>query len=236
MWDKCWLEYLAAVKFAAKRHTLTAIINGDLFDGDHHGTAQIVSGIGGVQFDIFARCMAPLLALKPATVVVVRGTSVHDGKNGSGAEAAAKWLSKRVDVPQCTSTGNYSHWRWQGEFGGHLIDCTHHGKLGKLPWTKQNGAISLAAQIFYEHAKRGKRWPSLAVRSHLHLTADTHDAQPVRVLALPAWQLHTEYTYKIVPDSLADIGGCIAVCEPNRKIQVETIVIEPEPTPVWRRS
>lgn len=232
-----WTRYWQAVRQArTSKDRLTVIINGDLVDGDHHGTAQIVSGVPGVQFDILTRCLEPMLALQPAHVIVIRGTSVHDGKNGSGAEAAAKWLSKRVDVPRCPVTGNYSHWHWQGDFSGHVINCTHHGKLGKLPWTKHNGAISLAAQIFFEKAKRRERWPDLAVRSHLHQTADTHDAQPVRVLALPAWQLHTEYTYRIVPDSLADIGGCIAVCAPGQKLRVETILQRPDPLPIWKAT
>ena len=229
-----WCDYWRQVKAAVgRKHRLTVVLNGDLVDGDHHGTAQIVSRVPGAQFEILMRVLAPVVALKPAHIVVIRGTSVHDGKNGASAEAAGRLLGKHATVPRDPVTGNASHWAWQGEFGGKLIDCTHHGKLGKLPWTRPNGAISLAAQIFHEYAKRIERWPDLAVRSHLHQTTDTHDAQPVRVVALPAWQLHTEYTYKVVPDSLADIGGCLAVCEPGRKMTVETIAYQPARNPIW---
>ena len=56
--------------------------------------------------------------------------------------------------------------------------------------------------------------PDLAVRSHFHQFADSGQIHKIktRAVALPAWQLATEYVHRVA-ESLADIGLVCAVIE-----------------------
>lgn len=98
------------------------------------------------------------------------------------------------------------------------------------------GAGALALEIFYEHAKRGLPHPHLAIRSHRHTYADSYDAHPTRLIQLPAWQVKTAHAHKVVPESIADIGGIIVTIYPNGKYEVEPKLYCPELPAVWKAS
>jgi len=228
-----WLGYWATVRRLAAGRNLIVILNGDAMDGDHHGTAQIVSRHPGTQFDILLKCLAVPLALRPRHVIVVRGTESHVGKSGSGEEALARHLlNTGVPVVPCPDTKTASWWHFTGTFGPLLVSATHHGRIGQRPWTKGNVSSNLAAQIFYEHAARGQRHPDIALRSHYHKTADSGDSHPVRVIQTPAWQLATAYAYRVAADSLADVGG-LTISIDNAEWTVRKHLAVPDPTPTW---
>lgn len=204
---------------------LHVIVNGDLVDGDHHGTTEIVSRHPNAQMDIAKACFAPVLALNPESVAVVRGTEVHVGKSGSAEESFAKWLvAQGITVPHCPETGNASHWHYRGRYGGVLIDAAHHGRIGARPWTKVNATMGLAAQIVMEHAMKQERAPDLAIRSHYHQWVDTYDAYPTRVIQTLAWQLKTAYVHKVAAESLAEVGGAIVTIRDGKIEHVEKVM------------
>ncbi len=91
-----------------------------------------------------------------------------------------------------------------------------------------------AADIFYEHAKHGRPHPHLCLRSHSHKSADSHDAHPVRYVALGAWQLKTAFGHKIYAGKFADVGGLIAHCDDH--LEARRVMYPPDPSPVWEAS
>jgi len=236
LWEH-WSAFWERALKLADGADLHIICNGDAVDGDHHGTAQIVSRDGNVQFDILRRCWEPILSLRrPTSFVVVRGTEVHVGKSGNVEEGFAGWLQgKGVVVPIVPGSRNRSHWHWRGDYGGTVIDATHHGRMGTRPWTKLSGVGTLAAQIVMEAAMRGETPPHLALRSHYHQHTDTADNFPTRVIQTPAWQLATAFVHRIAPESLADVGGVIVSIEGGR-YDVEKYLAKPDPTPTWKAA
>lgn len=224
---KNWVAFWQQVKEIKGRDHLGILCNGDLVDGDHHGTIQIISRDQQVQLHILKECFAPVLALKPTLAAVVRGTEAHVGKGAAVEEGFARWLKEKgVAVPK-SSTGMYSHWHFHGEILGSTIDAAHHGRMGQRPWTKSGVVGNLAAQIVMEAANEGRTPPTLAFRSHYHTHFDTHDAFVTRLIQTPAFQLHTAYAHKVVPEVLSDIGGIIVVFETGRRPVVETVVFKP---------
>lgn len=239
-WLRLW-ERVAAIRDSWSGSRLITGFNGDLTDGDHHGTSQILSGNPNAQAFAVNACMAPVLKLKPDAMVFVRGTEAHVGKSACYEERIADGL-RRDGWPVQTEpiTGASSWWKWQAELAGVRVDSLHHGRMGQRPWTKPNIVANLAAEIFYEHSRldamRGDgqvTFPQLALRSHLHRFVDTHDQHPVRVIQMPAWQLHTAYTHKVAAESLADIGGIIVKIE-GGAYEVEPVLFTAERSPVWR--
>lgn len=188
------------------------VVNGDWVDGSHHQTSQIVTtNLPAIQHEIALKTIQPALDLNPKRLIVIRGTEVHVGGSGAHEEALAKAVGcKTIDNDK---TGAHSHWHWQAESEGVLMDFAHHGSVGKLPHTRSNAAKTLAVKIMVAAAKHGTRIPDVVYRSHAHQGCDTFSEFPCRVIQTRAWQLSTAYVERIAAGSLPEIGAIIQVNE-----------------------
>jgi hypothetical protein len=237
LWER-WLTFWARVDAVRTLHDADLYLgfNGDMTDGDHHGTTQILSGNSVSQAAVVNAALAIPLKLSPNKIWVIRGTEAHVGKSASNEEKIADGLRRNGDpivIDEATETS--SHWHARIEIDGVRLDLAHHGRMGQRPWTKPNVVANLAAEIFYNHAANGIPHPHLAIRSHMHQFVDTHDIHPVRVIQMPAWQLATAFIHRIAPGAIADVGGIIVVIK-DGSFFVEPIIYHPAPPAVWRQS
>jgi hypothetical protein len=228
-WGDFWDE--AARMRDAYQATLHAVSNGDLTEGDHHGTAQLVSRHPGIQMVIAKRMLEVAQSHGIDTWHVIRGTESHVGKSGCNEEALAGWLGAERDP----NTGNHSWWHCRMDVDGVRMDFAHHGRMGQRPWTRPNIVLNQAAEIFMEYADAEKPHPHLAVRSHLHQFADTGSMHRVRVVQTPGWQLKTGYVHKVAPNSLIPhIGGVLVLIRDGVLEQVRPVMFRAkEDYPVW---
>jgi hypothetical protein len=234
---QCWHDYWTGV---AKRRSalgadLYAVFGGDLVEGDHHRTTQILSGNLNAQAAVVDAVMAVPLALNPDRLFFVRGTEAHVGNSASTEERIATGLRKdHRPVVGDPETGKASWWHLRMEIHGRLLDVTHHGRTGQREHTRAGAAALHAHDVFLSHAKRGERAPDLCLRAHYHRFNDSHDACPTRVVTSGAWQLKTSHVYKVAADNMADIGGLVVVIHPDGRYDVEKIGFRAERGPVWR--
>jgi hypothetical protein len=229
-WE-CWEDFwriVGEIRQRAKAQ-LWCVYNGDLAEGDHHGTSQIISRNPEPAAYLSERVFSVPLALKPNRTFVVRGTEAHVGPSGATEEAWAR----RMNAEREPLTRTWSWWRLRFTVHGTRFDFQHHGRTGTRPWTKASVVGALAAEIFYEHSAAGIPHPHLAIRSHRHQYADSHDAHPTRVIQTPAWQLKTAHAHKVVPESLADLGGLIVTVAPDG-YEVARHLYKPALPPEWR--
>lgn len=232
LWQ-CWREYWDEVarERDASGAALYVVLNGDVIDGAHHGTTQIVSGNLDVQGAVARACLEVPRALGVDRWFVVRGTEAHVGPSAQAEEAIARWLGAERDP----DTGTHSWWHLRMLIGGVLIDCAHHGRTGHRSWTRWNATQLLAADIALSHLQSRERPPDLAIRSHYHRYADSYDAQPVRVIQTPAWQLATAYVHRRAPESLADVGGVIVTIRAGGWT-VRPVLYRPRRSTPWQAS
>jgi len=221
---RLFLDYVDRVSKVRKslKAKLVVILLGDLIDNNHHESVQVVTGNIYVQGTIFTALYEQIRTLSPDEVYVVRGTRAHAGPSGSDEETLARSIGAVQD-----GSGNYSAWHLYKVIEGVRLDACHHGKMGGLPWSRFNSLNSKAAQLVQLYAERGWRLPHLAIRADRHKKGDTYDNYPIRVIQCPAWQLHTEFTHRVVPDDLADIGGLIITCN-DGKYWVDKVVYPPK--------
>lgn len=224
-------------RIAAKRDALDAelyvVINGDLVEGDHHRTTQILSGNPNAQAAAWTECASVFLDLKPDKIAVIRGTGAHAGVSACSEERIADGLRRdKRPIVSDPDTGSASWWHWRPEIQGVRLDFSHHGRMGRLPRTRGSQLVLYAWDITDEHVQSGHPIPHLAVRAHNHKKGDSGDAAPVRVVATGAWQLGTEHVHKVATDSLADIGGAVIVID-RGEYEFKHIHFQPE-RPVWR--
>ncbi len=234
LWQR-WNDYWKRVEQVrrAKKATLVQVYNGDLTEGDHHKTTQILSGNPTAQAVVVNEVLRVPLALKPDHIVGIRGTEAHVGPSGAFEERIFTGLRKDGwPVVRDEHTGNSSHWHWTMEYQGVRLDIAHHGKFGSRPSTKMNTVVALAFDIFTRAAIEGRPHPHLAVRSHMHQVGDTGDIYPTRLIQMPAWQLATAYIHRLNPGAIADVGGIIVTIDKGT-IEVEKVIYHPEPNTPW---
>lgn len=235
LWDR-WGAFWKQVEQVrrAKKATLIQVYNGDMTEGDHHETTQILSGNPTAQAAVVNEVLRVPLALKPDHIVGIRGTEAHVGPSAAFEERIFTGLRKDGwPVVRDEATGNSSHWQWTMEHQGVRVDVAHHGKFGSRPSTKHNAVIALAFDIFTEHALAGRPHPQLAIRSHVHQFADTHHAYPTRLIQMPAWQLKTAFIHRInTTGKLSDIGGVIVTIDKGQ-MEVTPVIYNPDPQPTW---
>lgn len=230
MWNN-WALFWSEVKdhVAATGAELWNVFNGDLTEGNHHGTTQIVSGNPESQAYLLERVFGVAQAAKPSHTFVVRGTEAHVGPSGATEEAFARGLGA-----ERTPEGKWSFFHLRLQPHGVLMDFQHHPSTkGNLPWTAPAAVQRLAFRIWTEHTLRGLEPPKLAIRSHTHVTRDSGDAFPTRAIITPSWQLKTAHAHKVAADAIADVGGLIVTVLPDGTYTVRTILFQPELPRPW---
>jgi hypothetical protein len=232
-WEKYW-ERVAEVRDNEKA-TLIAVFNGDLVDGAHHKTTQIITENPNAQAAVVNAAMAVPLGLKPDHIVVVRGTEAHVGNSASAEERIADGLRRdKRPVISDPETKTSSWWHWRAEIEGVRLDITHHGRAGQREHTKRGILNLYAHDILLAHVKAGHMPPHLCFRAHHHTWDDTESACPVRVVRTGAWQLATGYVHKVAADSLADCAAAITTIQ-DGAFDVEKVLYKPaDRGPVWR--
>lgn len=231
-----WGDYWARVD-AVRREVdgdLYEVFGGDLVDGAHHRTTQILSENPNGQAAVVDAMLKIPLALNPEKLFVIRGTEAHVGQSASAEERIASGLRKdKRPIVGDPESGTASWWHLRMEIQGVRLDVTHHGRTGQREHTRGSQAVLHAHDILLSHVKNGDDYPHLCLRGHHHKFNDSHDAAPVRVVTSGAWQLGTSYVHKVAADSLADVGGLIVVIR-DGTYTVEKVHFKASRGPVWR--
>jgi hypothetical protein len=224
-----FLDYVDAVNSyrVSTGGKVTLILNGDTLEADTKGRSrQVITRNKADILKIAYMTMEPMLKVADR-VIVIRGTAAHVGKSAEYEEEFAS------DITNIIPNGEInSFWTRDIEIGGVLLNLAHHGKVGRMPHTKTNPMNTLATIIMFYYA--GRRVPDIVIRSHNHVKGDTYDNYPCRVLALPAWQLSTEYSYRGTFGK-ADIGGYILLCEKGKAEVVKKLYKIPDEKPLVLR-
>ena len=238
LWQQSWGEFYPRMLDRYKPDSQTLIINGDAVDGFHHSTPQVVSSLEGIHF----RIAHELLRRGPMQhgfdeVHIIRGTEAHVGRAAGHEEGLARALQKQHGLPIVedpdTATAT-SYWR-RIDVDGVRFDVRHHGKMGKLPHTKDAYLRHYATQIFNSHirdaiaAGETPEPPHMALRAHLHQFGDSGRMHKMmtRVVALPSWQLLTSFTHRIAVEELGEIGIVCFVVRDGELLEPEKFLHMP---------
>lgn len=213
LWRK-WKDFWKRTRRRSEESGLpvTVIINGDLTEGDHHDTAQIITRNEATQFRLALDTLEPMLEVAKE-IFVIRGTESHTGKSSSMEEMIAADIGA-VESPD----GTFSWWHLYAEFGGIAFDVQHHPESYSIrPWTAGAGVNRVAAILTYEYTRSGDRPPDVGIRSHRHTFRDSGTTHPVRVFAMPSWQFQTAFVNRIgAGGKLPTFGGLWFTCRDGR--------------------
>lgn len=194
-----------------RKKPLIVVINGEITDGDHHGSTELIAPRNVAdRVKIALATLEPMLDLNPDEVYITAGTEVHSGK-GSQEDEIIGMLAEIGAVP--AAEGKHIHNHLLLDVGGVLFDIAHHGRVGQLPWTGAAAVFRYAVELELLYHRSGERMPDVAIRSHMHTAYDSYDNAQIRVLATCGWQYPTQFVNRIAPGKMPDVGGLIFECE-----------------------
>jgi hypothetical protein len=196
---ECWTDYWDHVFKLAKKKRLIVVHCGDLVDGVHHGSLQVMNEISD-QVEAFEELMLPILAKADGFYGVLGTGPSHAGMDNSteaqiyrdlGAIEFGQNLTLNVD--------------------GVLHTFFHHGRAGSRPWT--SSAAGLAAEVMLDFAQAGLPLPNYIWSGHTHRSDDSGSKfRDTRAISLPSWQLKTSFAHRVSAATVrSDIGGYIVV-------------------------
>jgi hypothetical protein len=225
---RSWLDFWNNVEKVKKknRSKVWTVFNGDMVDvNGKHMTSQQISQNEADVFRMAIDTLEPALEISDR-FFVVRGTAAHTGSSGYLEEKIA------FDIGAEKCGDQYSWWELLLECEGVQFDIRHHGPLGRLPHTRGNLLNRRAVELMLLY---GSKVPQVGIQSHNHHFSTSSDEYPIKIYAQPAWQLKSEYVYRIGIVEPANIGGMYFVC---RKGEYEPVVkrYKPEVQRAWKAS
>ena len=226
---RCWVDYWQRVKTTVAQYDaeLIVVVNGDLVEGIHHGTTQVVSQRPDDMMGIAVSSIEPYTR-NAKHVFVTKGTEAHVGAGGLWDDLLASDLGAE---PSPSSPA----WYWLPlTVDGVKFTFSHHGRAGSRGWTKGTGARTIAADLTMQHAITGRSIPDVAVFGHVHRFEDSGNNYPVLVQTHGCWQMSTGYGHKISPGIPPDIGGLLFIIDKGRIINRDPIIrYFPEEDQAW---
>ena len=182
---KNWYAALDEFWERGKGRQKVVIINGDLIDGDHHGTTQIMPNLAD-QTRAAVEIWEPVRH-RVNRFYIVRGTEAHGGE----AAHDEKTISDILGADSCA-------WELLIYLNNQLFNIAHH----------INRTIdSVVEECVRDAIKMGEPVPKWVVRAHRHIKDDTGTKYDYcRGIVLPAWQLRTGFGFKVSSHRVSDIG------------------------------
>lgn len=192
LWQ-CWQDFEQWVLDHFKDRPFYLICNGDLIEGRHHGTTEIVVS-KNMEHAAAAVVVLSKLAAAAKRRFFTAGTECHVGdyERYICKELKGEWLGNKGLL----------------EINGTLLDIAHHMPTSSRAYLEA-GAMSITmGNARQNYARSGHRVPQVYARGHRHVGGHYSDGRGL-FLVTPAWQLLTRYGHKVVGDSICSCGGTI---------------------------
>ena len=222
-----WKQYDECLDFVVeqrKRSRLIFIENGDVCEGIHHGTTQVLSSRieehEQIAVDILDYTFKKLKFKDDDLAYMIAGTEEHGGSGSQSENRVAEDLD--CFVAQYSENSNKPHrFTWDRlllKVNGILLDIAHHGgAVGRRAWTTENGMRNLVKSFYFQSLEDKTELPRYWIRSHNHqfvysgIYSGNHGN--IEGFVTPSFQLKTGYAYKIAGHRLSDIGMLVIVIE-----------------------
>ena len=197
---RCWEKSIRWLLKKVAGEQWGLVLNGDMVEGRHHGTVQLITSDFQEHLMIAQEMLMPVVE-KADRVWLVRGTECH-------AKTVESVLGNYLGAERDPVTGDSCFEQLQLRVNGVLTHFKHHVSVALRPWSK-GGPAMRAFRIEQARAcDLGHETPRVIVRSHAH-EYDYWEGAPGCCLITPAWQLMTRFARKVTQASLASPGLCL---------------------------
>ena len=204
LWS-CWLDCWKWADKVIGKDKWIAVLNGDLIDGFHHMTKEVVS----VDPSDHASGAIDVLeaVLKGAEAVYIsEGTHVHSGNQEHSIASILHWRGIKV----AKHNAKKSAWpELSLRVHGSLVCIDHHVATTSRSYLEAGAYSGTMGDMRNRRSRAGLEVPKLIVRSHRHQYGMFDDGYGCMVI-LPPWQGATRFTRRVVPGIVPQCGMVVA--------------------------
>jgi hypothetical protein len=188
LWE-CWLDAQRWVGSVTAGDPYALVLNGDLIEGDHHGTKQIFSKSIGDHVSCAEQVLAPLAAVADHTFIVA-GTECHTGTH-------EETLGKILGSVKNPDTNRHSWDRLSLNIAGTQCVFRHHIGTSTRRGLAATQFSAILAEEQLEAANNKEKLPTVVCCAHRHKFGHWQDENSVVVVS-PPWQMLTRFAHKVV--------------------------------------
>jgi hypothetical protein len=186
-----WVEFKRWLSGIVNPKEYAVVLNGDLIEGNHHGTKEIWSPETGDHAKAAIEILAPV-ARRAAKTFVIRGTECHVG---SSEISIARTIGAEVNPES-----QQPFWdRLTLDMCGVRLSVRHHfPATSRVHLEASQHSIQIGNAIL--EAVRAKEVPPrVIIGAHRHRPGHWDDGVNMSVVT-GAWQTLTRFGFKVVPD------------------------------------
>lgn len=188
--NTCWENSLDWVLEICKGSSFALLLNGDLVEGIHHGTTQIVSPELADHVMIANALLSPLVERAERTFIC-QGTEVH-------TRNVENHLGNLFGAVKSKDTGRRTFEHLYVDIHSCRISATHHINATSRPYLEASQySIHLGVERI-EAVRSNQRAPDIVLRAHRHRYGLFDDGNGMLVVT-PPWQALTRHGHKAVP-------------------------------------
>jgi len=214
-----WNEFWDNIKkeFLYNLDKFDLVINGDLIEGNHHGTktawSNNISDQIKASLELFTEKLEDVHD-HLNNIFVIRGTEAHVGKSGEFEDLFNELL--KSNFPKLNI--KHSYYELFTTFGknNNLCHFTHHTSVGSGKFFEVNCLIKEFDHVMTDSARWGKlnKIPKYLIRSHCHRACVVEiptESESVLGITTPCWQVKTPFVYKVSSSKnyRSHIGGVV---------------------------
>ena len=196
---RCWQDMLKWSDGVIGSQPFELVINGDLVEGIHHRTLQVVSPDVGDQTAAVMDVLSPL-ASKATRVHVIKGTECHTRNDEVR-------IGRALDGTVDPTTGQHAWDSLDLEVNGTLFNFAHHISASIRSYLEASAHSIALGALTHSRARAGKPVPKVMVRAHRHRHGVWTDGNQMSAIC-GAWQGLTRHGFKVVPDAVVQ-PSCI---------------------------
>ena len=171
------------------KNKFNLLINGDVIEGIHHRSPEVISTYWEEHLAIAEECLAPV-AKKANETYVVKGTECHTLE-------LENTLADRLGAVEGVAKE-----KWLFEMCGNLIDATHHISATGRSYLEGSALSIFMGNARQSYARAGHRVPEIFIRAHRHTPGYFTDGRGC-ISVTGAFQGLTRYAHKVVPDAIS---------------------------------
>ena len=194
---KCWLDMQDWVDRVTDGDSFDLVVNGDLVEGIHHRSLQVMSPDVGDQ-TAAVDSVASRLVKNAESIHIIKGTECHTRNDEVR-------LGRAMGASLDPMTGQNAWDSLDIELHGTLYNFAHHISATARTYLEAGAHSISLGNISHSRARSGKRVPLVVGRAHRHRHGVWNDGNQISAIC-GAWQGLTRHGYKVVPD---------AICQPS---------------------
>jgi len=230
-----FIECCENVRDARKRKRLILASNGDLVDGVHHETTELVTRNKDEQARMAAKFLEVAMDImkfdagKGDLLFVVSGTDAHVGNI---EDAIARDLDA---VPfrkgENDKDGKYAHPELRLDIHSKRVWLAHHAlKVGGREWTAENSTLADLRNIYFRELEANRQPPDLVLGAHYHRPREAvfmRNGKVMQGYILPPFQNRTRYAQRVAPNEFTRMGMRWFEIAKDTDIRTYANIVEP---------